>query len=110
MTRRGVIAALATAAGAVQAEQRVKWGDASMIHLPDKVPLHVQLGKGDSIQSPGFDPIIVKMGNETVTLTAREIMDALLPPKPNHCPVCGQQAPPPSLPIPLSTSEWCVRI
>ena len=109
MTRRGVIAALAAIAGAAQEDQRMKpytIGSANVLKIPNPQRLEVLLGKGASDMMPGFDPIVVQMGAESVTLTAREVMDALLPPAPNHCPSCGHDCGPRDPIKPGTAKAW----
>ena len=72
MTRRaGVIAALATVAGAMQ--QDYSTTSTAKLISPLVRPSRLQVNLGDG----GFDEIHVVMGKRKVILTADEIMDAL---------------------------------
>ena len=75
MTRRGVLAALATVGGAMGQKT-------------------LQLASGIDAPRRVFDmgmdgTITVYDGDRSASVAAKEMVDALLPVKPNHCPACG---------------------
>ena len=79
MTRRGVIAALATVP-AYCVTPKIRVGTSAPVSLLD-----LNMDK----MADGDWALTVNYKGESVKISAREIMDALLPVRPNHCPACG---------------------
>ena len=83
MTRRGVIAALATTAAYAQKQLSIDVNNVAPSMAVIELTMH------DAARA-----IVVHFNGQTATVTPQEVMDALLPPKPNHCPACGMDCGP----------------